>query len=319
MLKLLVTGANGFVGQRLCNRLLSEGYHVRGAVRSSTASASLPERIETVQIDTIGPTTDWAGKLDGIDTVIHLAARVHVMKETTDDPLSEFRYVNTAGTEHLACAAAEAGVRRLVYVSSIKVNGEQTIGVPFTEHDEPAPEDPYGVSKWEAEQALQWISAESGLETVVVRPPLVYGPGVKGNFLSLLKWVQKGIPLPFGMLRNRRCLVALDNLVDVLVRCAERPQASGHTFLVADGEDLSTPELLRRVAKALGCRARLFPVPPFLLRLGAKLLRMEDATNRLCGSLQVDSSKVKKLLNWRPPVSVQDGLQLTANWHLSNR
>jgi nucleoside-diphosphate-sugar epimerase len=313
-----VSGANGFVGLRLCQKLLEEGWYVRGAVRSSAAVAKLPKGTEAIQVDAIGPHTDWAGKLDGIDTVIHLAARAHVMKETTDDPLCEFRYVNTAGSENLALAAAEAGVRRFLYASSIKVNGENTVGDPFTEDDEPAPEDLYAVSKWEAEQALQRISSETGLEIVVVRPPLVYGPGVTGNFLRLMQWVDKGIPLPLRMVRNRRSLIGLDNLVDVLVKCIERPEASGQIFLVADGEELSTPELLRHVAKALGRRSRLFSFPPLLLRVGAKLLRMEDVTNRLCGSLVVDSSKVKKLLSWRPPVSVQYGLQQTALWYLSN-
>lgn len=291
---------------------------MRGAVRSSAGAAKLPEGTEVIQVDAIGPHTDWSGKLDGIDTVIHLAGRVHVMKETTDDPLSAFRYVNTAGTEHLARTAAKTGVRRLLYVSTIKVNGGRTIGAPFTEEDEPAPEDPYAISKWEAEQALQRISAETGLQTVVVRPPLVYGPGVKGNFLRLMQWVDKGIPLPLSMVRNRRSLIALDNLVDVLVRCIESPQAAGQTFLVADGEDLSTPELIRSIAKALGRRARLFPFPSILLRLGTKLLMMEGVSNRLFGSLVVDSSKVKNLLSWGPPVSVHDGLQQTARWYLNN-
>jgi nucleoside-diphosphate-sugar epimerase len=298
--------------------LLAEGWHVGGTVRSSAGAAKLPKGTEAIQVDAIGPHTDWAGKLDGIDTVIHLAARVHVMKETTDDPLSEFRYVNTAGTEHLARAATKAGVRRLMYISTIKVNGERTIGAPFTEEDEPAPEDPYAISKWEAEQALQRSGSESGLEIVIVRPPLVYGPGVKGNFLRLLKLVDRGIPLPFNMASNRRSLIALDNLVDLLVRCIQSPQAVSQTFLAADGEDLSTPELIRSIAKALGRRARLFPFPPFLLRLGAKLLGVEEITSRLFGSLAIDSTKAKKLLNWRPPVSVQDGLQLTASWYLNS-
>jgi len=291
---------------------------VRGAVRSSAGAAKLPEGTEAIQVDAIGPHTDWSGKLDGIDTVIHLAGRVHVMKETTDDPLSAFRYVNTAGTEHLARTAAKTGVRRLLYVSTIKVNGGRTIGAPFTEEDEPAPEDPYAISKWEAEQALKRIREVTGLQTVVVRPPLAYGPGVKGNFLRLMQWVDKGIPLPLSMVRNRRSLIALDNLVDVLVRCIESPQAAGQTFLVADGEDLSTPELIRSIAKALGRRARLFPFPSLLLRLGTKLLGMEGVSNRLFGSLVVDSSKVKNLLSWGPPVSVHDGLQQTARWYLNN-
>jgi nucleoside-diphosphate-sugar epimerase len=241
------------------------------------------------------------------------------MDETAADPVSEFRYVNTSGSEHLARAAVKAGVRRFLYVSTVKVNGERTTDVPFTEDDEPAPEDPYAISKWEAEQALQRISSETGLEIVVVRPPLVYGPGVKGNFLRLMQWVDKGIPLPLSMVRNHRSLIGLDNLVDVLVRCIECPEASGQTFLVADGEDLSTPELLKHVAEALGRRARLFPFSSFLLRLGAKLMGVEGTWGRLFGSLVVDSTKVQRLLGWRPPVSVQDGLQQTARWYLSNQ
>jgi nucleoside-diphosphate-sugar epimerase len=317
-MNVLITGANGFIGKALCGGLVDKGWSIRGVIRSGKHVARLPAGINIVQIESIGPDTDWSQALENIETVVHLASRVHVLEETAADPLSEFRYVNTAGTEQLARAAAKAGVRRLLYVSTIKVNGERTIGAPFTEEDEPDPEDPYAISKWEAEKALQRISSETGLEIVVVRPPLVYGPGVKGNFLRLMQWVDKGIPLPLSMVRNRRSLIGLDNLVDVLVRCIERPEASGQTFLVADGEELSTPELLRHVAKALGRRSRLFSFPPLLLRVGAKLLRMEDVTNRLCGSLVVDSSKVKKLLNWRPPVSVQYGLQRTALWYLSN-
>lgn len=319
MRNVLVTGANGFIGQWLCKRLLTEGWCVRGAVRSSAGAACLPDGAEAIEIEAIGPSTDWSSALQNMHSVVHLAARVHIMEEAAVDPLSEFRYVNTAGTEHLARAAAKADVRRMVCASSIKVNGERTMGVPFTEDDEPAPEDPYAISKWEAEQALQQISSESGLEIVVVRSPLVYGPGVKGNFLRLMQWVDKGIPFPFSMVRNHRSLIALDNLVDVLVSCVEHPQASGQTFLVADGEDLSTPELLRHVAESLGRRVRLLPFPPLLLQLGAELLGIGDITNRLCGSLVVDSSKVKKLLNWRPLVSVEEGLHQTARWYLSER
>ena len=318
-MNVLVTGANGFVGQALCAGLVDKGWSIRGVIKSGKHGAKLPTGIDIVQTESIGPDTDWSQALENIETVVHLAARVHVMDETAADPLSEFRYVNTAGTEHLARTAAEVGVRRLVYVSSIKVNGERTLGAPFTEDDEPAPEDPYAVSKWEAEQALQGISSETGLDIVVVRPPLVYGPGVKGNFLRLMQWVNKGIPLPLSTVRNRRSLIALENLVDVLVRCVERPEASGQTFLVADGEDLSTPELIRSIGKALGRRAWLFPFPSLLLRLGTNLLGMEGVSNRLFGSLVVDSSKVKKLLNWGPPVSVHDGLQQTARWYLNNQ
>jgi len=318
-MNVLITGANGFVGRTLCARLVDKGWSIKGVIRSGKHVARLPAGIDIVQIESIGPDTDWSQALENIETVVHLAARVHVSEETAADPLSEFRYVNTAGTEHLARASSEAGVRRFLYVSTIKVNGECTIDVPFTERDEPAPQDPYAISKWEAEQSLQRISSETGLEIVVVRPPLVYGPGVKGNFLRLLKLVDRGIPLPFNMASNRRSLIALDNLVDLLVLCIQSPQAVSQTFLAADGEDLSTPELIRSIAKALGRRARLFPFPPVLLCLGAKLLGVEEITSRLFGSLAIDSTKVKKLLNWDPPVSVRDGLQQTARWYLSNQ
>jgi len=316
-MNVLITGANGFVGHALCAGLVNQDWSIRGVIRSGKHVARLPAGIDIVQIESIGPDTDWSQALENIETVVHLASRVHFIEEMADDPLSAFRYVNTAGSEHLARAAAKAGVRRLVYVSSIKVNGERTISAPFTEHDEPAPEDPYAVSKWEAEQVLKRISSETGLEIVVVRPPLVYGPGVKGNFLRLMQWVDKGIPLPLSMVRNRRSLIGLDNFVDVLVQCVQHPRASGQTFLVADDVNLSTPELLKHVAEALGRRVKLFPFPPPLLRLGAKLLGMGDISNRLCGSLVVDSSKVNNLLNWHPPVSVRDGLQQTARWYLS--
>lgn len=319
MRKVLVTGANGFVGQRLCSRLLAEGYRVRGAVRSSAAAAQLPEGTEVTPIEAIGPHTNWSRALQGVESVVHLAARVHVMREEAADPLAEFRYVNAAGTEHLARAAAKAGVRRLLYASSIKVNGECTGSAPFTEDDEPAPRDPYAVSKWEAERALRRLGLETGLETVIVRPPLVYGPGVKGNFLRLIQWVDKGVPLPFSMVHNRRSLVALDNLVDVLTRCVESQQVAGEILLVSDGEDLTTAELVRRIAKALGRRAMLFPCHPLLLRFAAKLLGMEHVSDRLLGSLVVDAGKAQRLLGWRPVVSVRDCLQQTANWYRSTR
>ena len=315
-MKVLVTGASGFVGGKLCIGIVDRGWSVRGVIRSGKYRAVLPRGSDIVEIESVGPDVDWAQALDNIEVVVHLAARVHVMEEGAANPLSAFRYVNTAGTKHLARAAAKAGVRRLLYVSTIKVNGERTVGAPFTEDDEPAPEDPYAVSKWEAEQALRRISLETGLEIVIIRPPLIYGPGVKGNFLRLLQWVDKGVPLPLGMARNRRSLVALDNLVDVLVRCVESPQAAGETLLVADGENLSSAELVRRIAKALNRRVMLFPFPPLFLRLGAKLLGMEDVSDRLFHSLVVDCSKAKRLLDWTPPLSVHDGLQQTARWYL---
>lgn len=314
MTTFLVTGASGFVGQALCNDLLRRGYAVRGAVRCQTTS--LPPMVPATLAGEIGAYTDWSAALVGVETVIHLAARVHVMHESATDPLAEFRCVNTAGTEHLARCAAASGVKRMVYVSSIKVNGEQTSdGQKFSEADTPAPLDPYGVSKWEAEQALYRVSRETGLEVVVVRPPLVYGPGVKGNFAQMLNVVARGIPLPFASLQNQRSLIYLGNLVDALITCATHPSAAGQTYLVSDGEDVSTLDLLRQLAVAMGAPSRLLPCPGLLLRLAGKLAGKSQLVERLLGSLQVDSDKIRRDLNWVPPYSLQQGLQATAEWH----
>ncbi|AOF87746.1 3-beta hydroxysteroid dehydrogenase/isomerase family protein [Hydrogenophaga sp. RAC07] len=243
--------------------------------------------------------------------VLHLAARVHVMDDPSADPLTAFRQTNTAGTLHLARQAAAVGVRRFVFVSSIKVNGECTAaGQPFTATDAPAPQDPYGISKMEAEQGLRQIAAETGMEVVIIRPPLVYGPGVKANFASLMRAVQRGIPLPLASVtHNRRSFVALDNLVDVLITCVDHPAAANQTFLVSDGEDLSTTDLLRRLGHAMNKPARLFPVPPSLLQFGANLLGKGDMAQRLLGNLQVDIDHTRNTLNWTPPLSVDEGLR----------
>ena len=255
--------------------------------------------------------TRWQAALEGVDTVLHLAARVHVMNEKASDPLTAFRDVNTAGTLNLARQAAAAGVRRLVFLSSIKVNGEHTApGRPFTADQPAQPEDPYGQSKWEAEQGLQAVSAETGLEVVVVRPPLVYGPGVKANFLKLMNAVARGTPLPLGAVDNRRSLLALDNLTDLLLRCVEQPAAAGHTFLASDGQDLSTPDLVRALARAMGRPARLWPVPVAWLRMAGKLLGRGPQIDRLIGSLQVDIGHTRRVLGWTPRLTVEQGLRL---------
>jgi nucleoside-diphosphate-sugar epimerase len=309
---MLVTGASGFVGQALCAELLHRGHAVRGAVRGRMDRAQIPVAI----VGEISPDTDWSAALDGAEGVIHLAARVHVMQDVAADPLTEFRRVNTAGTEHLARCAAASGVKRLVYVSSIKVNGEGThAGQKFTAADAPAPQDPYGISKWEAEQALHRVSQETGLEVVIVRPPLVYGPGVKGNFAQMLNVVAKGIPLPLASVNNQRSLVYLENLVDALIACASHPAAAGQTYLVCDGEDVSTPELLRQLASGMKAPSRLFPCPPALLGLAGKLTGKSQQLERLLGSLRVDGDKIRHDLNWVPPYSLQQGLQATAEWH----
>lgn len=310
----LVTGATGFIGHQLCGRLLAESVRVRGAVRGAERSAILPDGVEAAPIGSIGAATDWSPALRGVDTVVHLAARVHVMDDGAANPLMEYRSVNVDGTARLARQAAASGVRRLVFISSVKVNGEGRI-CPYTEQDVPSPLDPYGISKWEAEQMLRVIAAETGLEVVVLRLPLVYGPGVKANFLRLLETVSRGAPLPVSRIHNRRSLLFSGNLVDAIVACSSHPKAVGQTFLVSDGEDVSTSDLVRLVAFALGRPAWLFPVPPPLLRLAGKLAGKSAAVDRLLGSLAVDASKVRNVLGWAPPFSMAEGLGITAEWY----
>lgn len=307
----LVTGANGFVGSALCARLLRDGTAARGAVRSPL---SQPDDVEVIAIGSLSPETDWTAALRNVDQVVHLAARVHIMNDKSSDPLAEFRRVNVEGTANLARQAAEAGVRRFGYLSTIKVNGEfSEAGRPFTADDAPAPDDPYGVSKHEAEQALRQIATDTGMEVVIIRLPLVYGPGVKANFESMMRWLARGAPLPLAAVtQNRRSLVALDNLVDLIMTCLSHPAAANQTFLVSDGEDLSTADLLRRIGAALGHSARLFYVPPSLLKLGAQVLNKPGIYQRLCGSLQLDIIKTRRLLDWTPPVSVDEGLRRAA-------
>lgn len=313
---ILVTGASGFVGRALCAHLLAAGWRVRGTRLACEPASSLSPGIDQVQVEPLGPDTPWARALQGIETVIHLAARVHQMSDASAHPLAEFQKVNTDGTRRLAVEAAQAGVRRLVFVSSVKVNGEES-PLRYTEDSPPLPRDPYGVSKWQAEQALRLVEAQRGLEVVVVRPTLVYGPGVRANFLALMKALRAGLPLPLASIDNRRSLIYLGNLVHALAVCASHPRAAGKTFLVSDGEDVSTPELLRATASALGARARLFPFPPPLMQLAGRLAGKGAQVGRLTGSLAVDSSKIRKELGWQPPYTLEAGLQATAKWYLA--
>jgi nucleoside-diphosphate-sugar epimerase len=307
-----VSGASGFVGAGIVQRLGCIGSPVTHVPRAYLQFSSI---MKESPHDEILIHAKQAGELEfsliGIDCVIHCAALVHVMSESAEGALAAYRDVHVEITRRLAEQAVASGVRRFVFLSSVKVNGESTDGLPrpFEARNDAKPRDPYGISKWEAEQALWEVSAKTGLEVVVVRPPLVYGPGVKGNLARLLKLVRSGVPLPLGAVKNRRSLIGLDNLVDLLIRCVDHPEAAGQTFLLSDGEDLSTPDLLRYMAAAMGRSARLFPVPVSLLRLAGSALGKRAEIDRLVGSLQIDSSHTRRVLGWTPPVSVQEGIR----------
>lgn len=311
-MKTLVTGANGFVGQALCQDMQHRRLPVVGAVRA--AQAETATGAPCVHVGNIDGQTEWGEALEGIDAVVHLAARVHVMNDTAPDPAALFRQVNVEGTVRLAQACARHGVQRFVFVSSIKVNGEETLLAPYTELSDVHPEGDYARSKWEAEQALRQLERETGLDVVILRIPLVYGPGVKGNFFSLLQAVDAGRILPFGSIRNQRSMVGLSNLIDVLIRCVEHPAAKGQTFLVSDNDDVSTPELIRRIAAALERSPRLIPVPLFLLRAGTTLIGRRDAMRKIESSLQIDPHTIRKTLEWSPPVTMDCELRKTAAW-----
>lgn len=312
---MLVTGASGFIGSALCRVLVAAGHAPRAAVRRIIPGSKGPDT--AIYVGEIDGNTNWSQALRGIDCVVHLAARTHVLHETAADPLEEYRRVNVEGTRWLAEQAVAAGVRRLVFLSSTKVNGERTAGRPFKEEDAPRPEDAYGISKWEAEQALRRVAQETGLEVAILRPPLVYGHGVKGNFLRLMNIVAAGWPLPLASVHNRRSLIYVENLVDAILHCLARPEAAGQTYLVSDGEDVSTPELIRGIAAALGVQPRLLPCPVALLRLGAAALGRAGDVTRLLGSLQVDSTKIRRELGWTPRYTMEEGLVETARWFKS--
>lgn len=308
-MKVLVTGARGFIGKSLCKELILQNMLVLAAIRDDEQIAGVECRL----VGNIDDTTDWSKALNGIDVITHLAARVHVMNDSALDPIAEFRKVNVDATLYIAQQAAKAGVKRFIFISSIKVNGEHTeIGMPFTEVDGANPQDAYGVSKFEAEQGLMQIAQQTGMELVIIRPPLVYGAGVKANFANMMRTVKRGVPLPFGAIHNRRSFVYVGNLVDLIIKCIDHPAAVNQVFLVSDGQDLSTTELLQGCAEALGINSRLIPIPQKLVQACAILLGKRALAQRLCGSLQVDITKTRELLGWTPPFSVADGLRATA-------
>jgi len=296
----LVTGAAGFIGRELCRKMLAGNWYVRGIMRRSTYRNNLPFGVDVIPIEEITPRTDWSKILFGVHTVVHLAAQAHVINGLSEDSLAAYRYVNTAGTERLAQTASASGVKRFVYLSTVKVNGEGKAG-PYAEKDDPEPIDPYGISKWEAEQILYEISDQTGMEMVVLRPPLVYGPWVKANFLHLLKILDRSIPLPLASINNRRSLIFLGNLLSAIVTCINHPRAAGQTFLVSDGEDVSTPELIRHINSALGRPARLFPFPPVMLKMAGIITGKSVAMDRLLRSLTIDCSKIRRELDWQAP------------------
>ncbi len=309
-MSILVTGSTGFIGRALIKELLSVNYHVSASVRYK--DSFVPDDIEKVVVGNISSSTDWSQALRGVSVVIHCAGRAHVMNKSELNLLAEFRKVNTAGTLSLARQATTKGVKRFIFISSIGVNGNYSTS-PFLETDKIDPKEAYAISKTEAEIGLLVLAEEAAMEVVIIRPPLVYGGNAPGNFGYLIKWMNKGIPLPLGAIYNKRSLVALDNLVNFIIHCLENPKAANEVFLISDGEDVSTTELLQKVAKVFGIRSLLIPVPVWLMLLAAKLIGKEDMANRLFGSLQVDNSKACDLLGWKPVITMDEQLKKIAD------
>ncbi len=314
--RVLVTGVTGFVGCQLLPHLLKEGFSVKGAYHPESTTP-LPDNIDTAPVD-IGSDVDWRSHLEGVETIVHLAAKVHQMKESGLQSLAAYREVNVAGTVNLARQAADCGVRRFIFISSVKVNGEEN-SAPYSEEQAVHPQDPYGISKMEAELELRKIEEEAGLEVIILRPPLIYGPGVKANFLKLIQLVDRGIPLPFLTGKNKRSFLYVGNLVDCILHCMKSPGAAGETFFVSDDRDLSTSELVRLLAGALGRSPRLFFFPRICLQLLCRVLRKEGAFQRVAGSLTVNSRKVQQVLRWSPPYSVEEGISSTVSWYRSSK
>jgi len=315
--RILATGANGFVGHQLCEELVKLGFSVIAATRAKESLNIMG--CEVINVPDIDSYTDWTAALSEVKTVIHLAARVHVMHDDAISPLDEFLKVNLHGTVNLAHQAANAGVRRFVYVSSIKVNGEYTKeGEPFTETCTPNPQDYYAISKLKAEQALLAIGEKTGMEVVIVRPPLIYGPGVKANFLNLIKLVDKSLPLPLGDIHNSRSMVYVGNVVSALIACATHRKAANQIYLISDGEDISTPQLIAKISTVLNSRNHTFYFPISLIYFAATLFGKRAAIQRLTQSLIIDSAKIRKELGWQPPFTLIDGLKITADWYKQN-
>ena len=319
-LKILVTGAAGFVGSPLIQLLSSRGHQVIGTVRSVHASRDGFPGVEFKAVGDIHGSLDWMPCLAGVDVVVHLANRAHVMHESDANPLALYRSINTDGTLQLARQAAAVGVKRFIFISSIKVNGESTLpGQRFSPASDNIPNNPYGLSKYEAEQELKELSLKTGMEVVIIRPPLIYGPGVKANFLKMMQWVEKGIPLPLGSITNQRSLLGIDNLLDFISVCLTHPKAAGQTFLISDDHDVSTTELLKEIAGAMHRSSRLLSIPQFVLEKGLILLGQGHIAERLCSSLQLDITLAKTLLSWKPPFSFKDQITKTVVAYLSER
>lgn len=319
-MKILITGANGFVGLPLSEYLTAVGHQVIGAVRFQDSVGIVNPHIQLKPIGDIDDVTDWQYCLGGVESVIHLANRAHVMDEQSINPLALYRKVNTEGTLHLARQAAAAGVKRFIFISSIKVNGESTLpGQALTPKDQFIPVDPYGLSKYEAELGLKLIAEQTGIEVVVIRPPLIYGPGVKANFLKMMQWVEKGIPLPLGAIQNQRSMLGLDNLINFIELCLTHPDAAGQTFLLSDDHDVSTTELLKEIASAMRRPSRLISVPQAFIENLLSLLGQRHISERLCGSLQLDISLAKTRLSWKPPHTFKEQLHKTVLDYLSRR